>query len=150
VGGSDAREREKLGYPINGRCGDPRRWGREARSRISCRYCSGPLCAGCSQASAPNSTAGAALEGPWFIDGVGYENGEYQEREVRFVMEESTGATFAREKSWREIVEEWSAPETISGTVLDRVEFRAVDPTGTSSARSCVRRQSKPAILKRA
>jgi hypothetical protein len=91
--------------------------------------------AGCSQASAPSSTDVAALEGTWIGENVGYENGEYQEREIRFVIEESTGTTFAGEKSWREIDGGWSAPETFSGTVID-VAVSLYSPSSTLMMRS--------------
>jgi len=86
--------------------------------------------AGCSQSSAPGITEAAGLEGTWIGDNVGYENGEYQEREIRLVIDQSTGTAFAGEKSWREIGGKWSEAETFSGAVLDGTDFHAADSDG--------------------
>ena len=84
--------------------------------------------AGC--AAAPSAVDASDLEGTWIGSNLGYESGEYQEREIRLVIEDSTGSTFSGEKSWREPGGEWSESEGFSGSVLDGTEFHAVDSDG--------------------
>lgn len=54
---------------------------------------------------------------------IGYENGQWQEREVRFVIEEGSGDVFVGLKYWREIGGEWSEAEIFSGSLHDSGEF---------------------------
>ncbi len=77
-----------------------------------------------------SSGAASSLEGTWVGTNIGYEGGEYQEREIRLVIEESTGTTFAGVKSWRESGGEWSEPESFSGAILESTEFHAADSDG--------------------
>ncbi|MER3388556.1 MAG: hypothetical protein RJQ01_00855 [Microcella sp.] len=86
--------------------------------------------AGCAASVSSGSLEAGALEGTWIGDNLGYEGGEYQEREIRFVIDQSTGSTFSGEKSWREVDGEWSEPESFSGNVLDATDFHAVDDDG--------------------
>ena len=86
--------------------------------------------AGCA-ASAPSGPLGEGeIEGTWIGENLGYEDGEYQEREIRFVIDASTGTTFSGEKSWREIGGDWSDPEGFSGNILEGTDFHAVDDDG--------------------
>lgn len=70
------------------------------------------------------------MEGTWIGENLGYEDGEFQEREIRFVIDQSTGSTFSGEKSWREVDGEWSEPESFSGNVVDATDFHAADDDG--------------------
>jgi hypothetical protein len=86
--------------------------------------------AGCSISSGTNYFDASTLEGEWTGDNLGYENGVYQDREIRLVFEQSTDNTFAGMKSWREHGGEWSEPEPFSGVIFNDQEFRAVDSDG--------------------
>lgn len=86
--------------------------------------------AGCAAAGTSGPLSEGAIEGTWIGENLGYENGEYQEREIRLVIDESTGTTFSGEKSWREIDGDWSDPEGFAGTILEGEDFHAVDEDG--------------------
>ena len=61
---------------------------------------------------------------------IGYENGQWQEREVRFFIEEGSVDVFVGLKYWREIGGEWSEAEIFSGSLHDSGEFFASDLDG--------------------
>ena len=86
--------------------------------------------AGCAASAPSGPLAEGAIEGTWIGENLGYETGEYQDREIRLVIEESTGTTFSGEKSWREIGGEWSEPEGFAGNILDGTDFHAADEDG--------------------
>jgi len=71
-----------------------------------------------------------ALEGTWIGSNLGYEDGEYQEREIRLIIEQSTEGAFSGVKSWRELGGEWSEPENFAGALLDSTGFHAADDDG--------------------
>ncbi|MBB2976144.1 hypothetical protein FHX49_001714 [Microbacterium endophyticum] len=85
--------------------------------------------AGCA-ASLSNSLEERGIEGTWVGSNVGYESGEYQDREVRLIIDQSTGTTFSGEKAWREVDGEWSDPEPFAGNIVDSTEFHATDFDG--------------------
>jgi hypothetical protein len=86
--------------------------------------------AGCAQSTPSGSFDASTLVGTWTGSNLGYENGMYQERQIRLVVEESTGTTFSGSKAWRELGGDWSAPETFAGSVLNSTEFHVADSDG--------------------
>jgi hypothetical protein len=85
---------------------------------------------GCSVSATTSGFDAKGLEGTWTGDNLGYENGVYQDREIRLVIEQSTDNTFAGVKSWREHGGQWSEPESFAGTVSNSTDFYAADTDG--------------------
>ena len=86
--------------------------------------------AGCATGESSNSPDASSLVGTWVGSNIGYENGKWQEREARYVIEEGTGDVFVGLKFWREIGGEWSEAEIFSGSLHDSGEFFASDLDG--------------------
>jgi hypothetical protein len=84
----------------------------------------------CSAGESSSTFTAADVEGTWTGDNLGYENGVYQDREIRLVIEQSTDNTFAGVKSWREHGGQWSEPESFAGSVSNSKDFYAADSDG--------------------
>jgi hypothetical protein len=86
--------------------------------------------AACAPSGATSVAEDGAIEGTWIGSNLGYEDGEYQEREIRLIIEQSTETTFSGVKSWRELGGKWSKPENFAGALLDSTAFHAADSDG--------------------